>query len=68
MLRGGQDLVSLWCDEIRRGAEKRADSFEPADVVTDPAYAVALQLYGDFNAAVTAFITESATVEAGEVR
>jgi hypothetical protein len=64
----GQDLVSGWLDEIRRGAEKRVDSFETDDVVADPVYAAALQLFGDLNAAVNAFTAGAEKLEAGEVR
>lgn len=49
-----QELLT-WVDLVRQGAESRTGSVHPHDVITDPAYDHALDLFGPLNQSITAF-------------
>lgn len=54
-LRAARDVMGRWTDLIRQQAEARVSGAEVDDVLTDPAYSSAIELYAEVNDAIAGF-------------
>jgi len=65
-LRAARDLMGRWTDFVRRQAHARVGSDDFDDVLADPAYWAAIELYGEVNDAIAGFALHGDRLPGGD--